>query len=186
MAGVDSATALQLNTFINVGGLCDEDKERLARIGPKVQPFIAKLTDRFYEQLESDPLTGWFVEGRVEQLKVTHLQWLEELFAGDYGEAFVHRQGQIGRAHVKAGIPPLFVAASMSYLRSAFPPLVEEHCEEHVGGEFGACIGAVMRMLDFCQFLIDRAYEEDRMQRLCEATGMSRKLLENLVKLNAK
>lgn len=176
----------QIDTFLNVGGFCSEDMERLKSMGPLIAPHIPELTDSFYRQLAADPLTGPYIEGRVEQLKLTHRQWLNELFAGDYGSGFVQRQEQIGRTHVNARIPPLFVAASMSFLRSAFPKLIEDKCADQTARGFGACLGSILRLLDFCQFLIDRAYEEDRLRRLTDATGMSRRLLENLVMLNAK
>ncbi|MBI1194644.1 MAG: hypothetical protein GC138_02180 [Gammaproteobacteria bacterium] len=55
-------------------------------------------------------------------------------------------------------------------------------------GSAGACrlSSAVLRALDLCQFLIDHAYEQDRLRRLSEVTGLSGTLLENLITLKKK
>lgn len=92
------------------------------------------------------------------------------------------RQRRIGEVHVAAGIPPLFVAASMSFLRGAFPEEIEIAART-VGDPIGICTGVVLRLLDLCQYLIDSAYEAERMRRLTAATGMSLVLLENLIAL---
>ncbi len=49
-----------------------------------------------------------------------------------------------------------------------------------------ALSSAIVRMLDLCHFLIDYAYEQDRLKRLTQATGLSLPLLENLMMLKAK
>lgn len=85
-----------LSTFCNVGGLCREDQEILSQIGPQITPHIPALTDAFYAVLQSDPQMAPYVEGRVEQLKKTHIAWMNELFCGEYGPEFIQRQEHIG------------------------------------------------------------------------------------------
>ena len=83
------------------------------------------------------------------------------------------RQRRIGEVHVAAG---------MSFLRGAFPAEIEIAARA-VGDPIGICTGVVLRLLDLCQYLIDSAYEAERMRRLTAATGMSLVLLENLISL---
>jgi hypothetical protein len=129
-----------------------------------VNPTLPKLTERFYEQLQSDPATAAMLTGRVEALKMTHLAWLKELFSGVGADALVSRQEMIGRMHVKAKVPPVFVAASMSFLRAEFP--------KHFAGVFNdksesaQATTSILRTLDVCQYLIDRAYNECLMDNL--------------------
>lgn len=177
---------VDLQALTSINGLSDEDFRHLAHLGPMVKPHIPSMTDAFYDRLQAEPQTAPHVAGRVEQLKTTHIAWLTSLFEGNYGEDFVARQERIGKAHVVAKIPPLFVAASMSFLRAAFTELLDKLALEQAGESVGRCSGAVLRLLDLCQYLIDRAYEEDRLDRLVEATGMSRRLLENLISLNQR
>jgi hypothetical protein len=97
---------------------------------------------------------------------------MSELFSGDYGEAFLERQRRIGEVHVRVGIPPLFVAASMSFLRSAFPAEIEASAQA-MGEPADVYTGAVLRLLDLCQYLIDSSYEE----KFLEAAGISPELM---------
>ena len=70
----------------------------------------------------------------------------------------------------------------MSYLRSAFPKLISQQLNESDNSS-GELASAILKVLDLCQYLIDHAYEQDRLQRLTDATGLSRPLLENLIAL---
>ncbi len=171
-----------IQTLTHISGFSSEDEEHLRHLGQYLVPRLPELTERFYGRLLADDRTRPHVEGRVESLKKTHIAWLTELFAGDYGETFMVRQRRIGEVHVAVGIPPLFVAASMSFLRGAFPEEIEIAARE-IGEPIGVCTGAVLRLLDLCQYLIDSAYEAERMRRLTAATGMSIALLENLISL---
>ncbi len=173
-----------IQTLKNIIGFSIDDENHLRHLGQYLVPRLPDLTDRFYDRLMADDSTRSHLEGRVEQLKKTHIAWLTELFAGDYGEAFMARQRRIGEVHVAAGIPPLFVAASMSFLRGAFPSEIEISARE-IGEPVGVCIGVVLRLLDICQYLIDSAYEAERMRRLTAATGMSLVLLKNLISLRS-
>ncbi len=171
-----------VHALIHISGFSPEDEGHLHHLGQHLVPRLPELTERFYGRLLADDRTRPHVEGRVEQLKKTHIAWLTELFTGDYGEAFIAHQRRVGEAHVAAGIPPLFVAASMSFLRGALPEEIEIAARE-IDDPIGVCVGAVLRLLDLCQYLIDSAYEVERMRRLMAATGMSLVLLEYLFSL---
>ena len=182
--GIEETLEEDLRVFKNVSGFTDADAEKLSNSASLITPHIAAVTDEFYKQLGAEEKTAKYIEGRVDILKTTHIQWLEALFAGNYGPDFVEAQLRIGRAHVSAKIPPLFVASSMSYLRGAFPQLINQKMDNHE--DASALSSAILKLLDLCQFLIDHAYEQDRLKRLTEATGLSRPLLENLIALKAK
>ncbi|MGC9193807.1 MAG: protoglobin domain-containing protein, partial [Thermoplasmata archaeon] len=124
--------------------------------------------------LQDDPQTAPYVEGRVEQLKKTHIAWMNELFSGDYGPEFIQRQERIGDVHVKVRVPPLFVAASMSFLRATFPTIVAKNVHDH--DLAGKAVGSLLRLLDLCQYLIDRKYNGTLMENL----GISPALLTRL------
>jgi hypothetical protein len=181
---IDETLKEELRIFKNVSAFTENDEAKLRESASVIIPHIAAVTDEFYKQLADEPKTAKYIEGRVDHLKTTHIQWLHALFTGSYDETFIESQLRIGRTHVSAKIPPLFVASSMSYLRSAFPKLINE--EIHDDKAAGELAGAVLRILDLCQYLIDHAYEQDRLKRLTEATGLSRPLLENLIALKNK
>jgi len=182
---IDENLDEELRIFKKVSGLSENDENTLREAVSVILPHIGPLTETFYEQLTAEPKTAEYIEGRVDLLKKTHTQWIEALFSGNYDEAFIESQLRIGRTHVSAKIPPLFVASSMSYLRSAFPKLINQEFsnDEKKAGDISS---SVLRVLDLCQYLIDYAYEQDRLKRLTDATGLTRPLLENLIALKAK
>lgn len=171
-----------ISTLIHINGFSATDAEHLKHVGEFLIPKIPKITDKFYERLLAEERTKVFVEGRVEILKKTHILWMEKLFHGKYDHDFFVSQQKIGEKHVAAGISPLFVAASMSFLRGALPEEIEDAAKA-IGESVGICTGALLRLLDICQYLIDSAYEAERMRRLSSATGMRLPLLENLISL---
>ena len=163
-----------LSTFCNVSGFGLEDQSIMAQIGPRIVPHLPELTERFYEALQRDPQTSPYIAGRLELLKKTHNDWMLDLFGGDYGEAFIGRQKRIGEIHVKVQVPPLFVAASMSFLRSALPTVIMQNLGYGETAESG--VAAVLRLLDLCQYLIDSSYNAALMDNL----GISPALLVRL------
>jgi len=70
----------------------------------------------------------------------------------------------------------------MSYLRSAMAKIIEKELKDKVES-IAELSGAIVRVLDLCHFLIDYAYETDRLKRLTQSTGLSLPLLENLIGL---
>ena len=79
--------------------------------------------------------------------------------------------------HAKLHIAPLFVAASMSFLRSEFPRIITSDMAESVGCSQAELISSILKILDINQFVIDYSYNE----RLIEVTGISKKLLQRLM-----
>jgi len=169
-----------LSTFCHIGGLCAEDQATMARVAPIISPYLPIITDRFYEVLQMDAQTAPYIEGRVDLLKKTHLAWMQDLFSGDYGPEFIRRQERIGETHVKVRVPPLFVAASMSFLRAALPPVIMQHTADHT--ESNMAVASLLRLLDLCQYLIDRKYSEALMDNL----GISQSLLLRLQTIGKK
>ncbi len=163
-----------LEIFCQVGGLSREDQAVLTAVHQYIHPLIPSLTDRFYEVLGEEPEIAPYIAGRVDQLKKTHIVWLESLFAGDYGIEFIKRQEKIGETHVRVRVPPLFVAASMAFLRGALPPVLAAKIPDPA--EAVSATASLLRLFDLCQYLIDRKYAEVLMDNL----GISPALLTRL------
>ncbi len=182
---IDKALKDALRVFQNIGGFNDVDKALLKKHGSDLVSFIPAVTDAFYQQLLEEEQTEKYIEGCVDHLKETHIAWITSLLSGNYDDTFMETQLRIGVTHVEVGIPPLFVASSMSYLRSGLAKVVEKELSDKVES-IADLSGAIVRVLDLSHFLIDYAYEKDRLKRLTQATGLSLPLLENLIALKAK
>jgi hypothetical protein len=165
----------QLKEFIGFGA---EDVQNLRALGPLFQAHGAAITDDFYARLAANPDTGPLIEGRVDKLKRTHMHWMEGLFQGEYGDPYMEERWRIGLVHVRVGIPPWWVEAVTSFLRSAGVGLISS---TYPGLEGAALCQSYLKILDIDLWLINLAYNDERLARLCSFTGMSRKLLERCV-----
>lgn len=160
-------------------GFDADDAARLRELAPLFAAHGPTLTDRFYAKLAADPEQAALIAGRVDALKQTHLRWLNELFAGDYGERYFAERWRIGLAHVRVGVRPWWVEAVTSFLRGEGVALLAAHVDDPTHRT--AAARSLLKILDLDLMIINLAYADDRVDRLCRFTGMSRKLIERCI-----
>lgn len=166
---------VKLKEFI---GFAADDAERLQALAPLFAEHGAAVTDEFYRRLAATPETAPLIEGRVERLKQTHRRWLASLFSGAYEQPYFEERWRIGLTHVRVGIPPWWVEAVTSYLREAGLELI---AVSSPGTEGIAQAQSYLKILDIDLWIINLAYNDERLVRLSTFTGMSRKLIERCV-----
>lgn len=166
-----------LDVLLDVNNFTPADVTKLHKLKAVVEPKLPALTDKFYEQLQGNEVTAVFLEGRVDALKATHLQWMTDLFSREFNEEYIAFLWNVGRVHAKLHIAPLFVAASMSFLRSEFPNVITPEVAAELGFSQAELMSSVLKILDINQFVIDNSYND----RLLEVTGISKKLLQRLM-----
>ncbi|HQT46042.1 MAG: hypothetical protein B7X08_00010 [Acidocella sp. 20-63-7] len=154
----DDADDANMDPLCQTSGFNRADRAILRKVQGHISPFLPELTDRFYSVIVQEPQIAPYLEGRIDQLKITHLSWLKGLFVGDYGGEFIRRQEEIGKAHVRAQIPPIFIAASMAFLRQVFPSLLTANIP--TPEDAAAATASLLRLLSLCQNLIDHKYSQ--------------------------
>lgn len=165
-----------LAIFVLMAGLKETDVHLIQSAAPQVLALLPEVVTRFLQHLKAVP--------EVEQRLTTahqnfpqHLtHWLGNLFTGPHDQQFLEAQHQEGSNNVQKRIPPLYTAFAMSFFRAALPQLLGTHGVSQQYSE-GALTAAILRMLDLCQYLTDRAYTA----RLLEVTGISKTLLDRLM-----
>lgn len=170
-------TYQEMQNFIEFDG---SDTERLKALAPVFAKHGAKITDTFYASLGEYEKTAAIIEGRVDKLKATHGVWMGQLFEGEYGRPFFDQQYRIGQVHVTQNINPEYVEAVTSVLRTYGRIAIYE--EMGSNDEAGAHYDSLCKVLDLALLTINLAYADERIDRISLVTGMSRKLIENLVK----
>jgi len=113
----------------------------------------------------------------AERARALFLYWLELVFTGGYDEKHSLHITKIGLAHVKAGVPPIFMINQMG----AFAREILRRCScdpKH--------LEAVMQALFWNLAVMARSYEMIRLMVFREATGISSEVYERLVHLYTK
>lgn len=167
----------ELDVLLDVNHFTQDDVDRLHKLGPMIEPRLSDLTDSFYKQLLGNPIMAVYLEGRVDALKITHEEWMKALFSVHFNDDYIKTLWNIGRVHARLEIPPLFVSASMSFLRAEFPKFITVEDAEKLNCSQVDLIGSVLKILDINHFVIDGSYYDG----LLEFTGISKKLLHKLM-----
>ncbi|GAB6042710.1 methyl-accepting chemotaxis protein [Endothiovibrio diazotrophicus] len=107
-----------------------KDAELLAGLRPVVEPHAAAIVDAFYGRIVQFPhLTRLIGEAgsNVERLKRTQVDYLVQLFSGDYGLDYFIRRRKIGLIHNRVGLGPGWYLGGYSLYRQLVMPLLVEH-----------------------------------------------------------
>lgn len=155
------------------------DAENLGTLTDFVGDQGPEISEQFYTSLGAYPATAKIIEGRVDALKRTHLDWMLDLTNGEYDRGFFDRQFRIGEVHVAVGIEPAFVESVMSVMRQQFEVRLKVAFGADRGGEL---YRSLVKILDLSLMVINLSYQDERLARISGFTGMSRNLIENLVK----
>ena len=160
------------------------DVANLKALAPILLRHQQAITDYFYEQINQTPETAKLVAGRVDALKRTHGVWFGELLGGQYDQPYFETRWRIGLAHVRIGLGPHWVEGIMSIVRTkALAALAQEISDSK---EMANRYTSLLKVLDLDLFVINLAYQDERLVRLTRFTGMKRGLIENVIRMPDK
>ena len=164
-------------------GLTPDKETLLQAAAPAIKPGLEGVTDRFYTELQRIDKTAPFIEGRLEQLKSTHLAWLEGLFTGPYDEGYTRAMYRVGQVHVKVDLPVEFMSGGMSLIAEE---LITLSCRIHEAEphHLPPLLKAINAVMGFSLLIMQQSYQSSslsaELDRFLAITGMSRTLFENL------
>lgn len=164
-------------------GFTPEHEALLREAGPRLRPRLPGVTDGFYQVLLSIPEARPFLEGRMDKLRHTHLEWLERLFTGPYDAGFTRYLYDVGVAHVRVRLPVEFMACGITQIGNH---LLEELAALYGddGPRLARTARAVNGVLGFSQVIMQESYQSSllarELDRFLTVTGISRTLFENL------
>ncbi len=108
-----AAVLEELKSFL---AFSQQDAANLRELAELVQPHLAQVVERFCRHIASHPGTWQVLTGGAAQrsrLFQALTGWLSELFCGRYDHSYARRRAQIGSTHVRVGLRPHFMIASM-------------------------------------------------------------------------
>ena len=100
-------------------GLDTADAERLAALGPALEPHLPALAELFYRKILEHPNAARVLSGpeQLGRLKLTLQHWARRLFSGCYDLDYAQDRMAIGRRHVTMGVPQRYVISAMDVVR---------------------------------------------------------------------
>lgn len=110
--------------------------EALRRLRPHLEARIDGLMDRFYGHVTREPgLSRLFSSDHALQhaRAAQRRHWMESVFRGDFGEAYMATVEAIGHAHERVGLEPRFYMAGYCFMLNALQALIQEVFRDQPG-----------------------------------------------------
>ncbi len=107
----------EVRRSLNLG---PQEEALLRAAAPVLEPEVPGWVDAFYARLVTDPVAMSILadEARVLRLKRSLKAWFHELFALPLDAAYERARAEIGRVHMRIGMPAHLMVTSMSHLKA--------------------------------------------------------------------
>ena len=148
-------------------GWTAEDAARVSRAGTLLRPYLPALIDDFYSEIKRHPEADkvFADEHQVERLKLSLLNWLEQLFSGPYDSEYAIHRWQVGRRHVDVGLDHIYAHAALARLRRGLArALLTQWPAE--ANDFDETLNSLNALIDLDLAKIEDAYAAEYLDRL--------------------
>ena len=162
-----------LDDLVALMGLTDEEKSAIAACQSGAEANADAMIDAFYDRLLAQDATSEFLEGMVDHLRMTLKGWFIALFSGEYDSKYVNSRLEIGKTHVRIGLPVRYPLAMMDILM--------EHGEKVAGSNGETAQKAFRKLAALDIAIFNQAYENTQLNHLAELVGnerLARRLLQ--------
>jgi PAS domain S-box-containing protein len=130
------------------------------RAGPEFPRIALEFYDRIREHVEAhDVFTG---EEQIQRLQRSLVSWLFRVCGGRYDEQYHEQTAQIGRVHVKIGLPQRYMLTAMALIRVALLRI----CDREFGDRAAATREALIRILDLELAIMLGTYQDSFVERM--------------------
>lgn len=126
-------------------------------------PHFERIAQEFYDRIRQHEeahavFTG---EAQIARLQRSLVKWMDRLFCGEYDEAYFAAISQIGRVHVKVGLPQRYMFTAMALIRASLTQIAERQAID--GPRIAATISA---LLDLELAIMLESYRDDFVARI--------------------
>ncbi|GMU35727.1 MAG: hypothetical protein HS101_01695 [Planctomycetia bacterium] len=159
--GMSGELFAQFQRFVEFTG---KDKLALLEARQRLRPFFESVVDEFYGTLLHDPEAQAILDaeiGRLERLRQNLRQWVDQLFCGEYDQAYFEQRSRIGRTHVRIELPQHLMFFGMSVIRRELVRVIIEARLPNAA----VVISAVHKLLDLELAVMNDSYREDFVDR---------------------
>ena len=110
-------------------GFSEEDARLLQAVDARMDPYLAAMSERFYDQITQHPEAGKVFTGgqeQIDRLKRTLQVYAKRLFRGPFDEDYAAGRYKIGVRHVLIGLPQRYMISAMGVVRIHLPECLGE------------------------------------------------------------
>ena len=154
----------------------DTDAAELRAFGAVASPRFRAIAEEFYDRIREheaahDVFTG---EAQIERLKCSLVRWMDRLCQGPHDEAYFLERANVGRVHVKIGLPQRYMFTAMALIRASLVAIADTMPAERAA----AVRHTLARALDIELAIMLETYHEDVIARLHRLEASDRAQLE--------
>jgi len=182
MSDVDFAQIGQYAKLFS--GLTPEREALIAEVGIKISPHLPEVTENFYINLQKVSKAAPYLEGKIDNLKQTHLAWLQLVFTGQYDQSYVEFMYRVGYVHVQVDLPVEFMSGGITLITNELIKIVSELYADEPEKCF-EILSAINATFGFSLLVMQASYQasvSEVLNRFLSITGMSQVLFEKLSK----
>lgn len=159
-----------LEDLVVLMGLTDDEKAVLATLNDAAEAAVDTMLGDFYARLTAHaPTAEYFAEQMAhDHAKKSLRAWFVDLFSGNYGSEYVQGRLQIGRTHVRIGLPVRYPLAMMDVIMN------HAHRITANAADTALATTAFNKLLALDIAVFNQAYEDTQLQHLAEMVGNER------------
>ena len=150
----------------------ERDGALLVEFGHKAAPEFPRIAQEFYDRIREhgdahDVFTG---EEQIQRLQRSLVLWLSRVCSGTYDEAYHEQTSQIGRVHVRIGLPQRYMLTAMALIRVELLRIADRDTSTEGAGTREALI----RVLDLELAIMLETYHDSFVERIRVAARQER------------
>ncbi len=168
----DTAVAALFEEMKRYVRFSEADAAALRALGEHAEPHFPAITAEFYDRIREHEAAHEVLkdEAQIKRLERSLARWMKRVCTGPYDARYVAETAEIGRVHVRVGLPQRYMFTAMALIRVALGRIADEH----LGDRATAAREALARVLDlelaimletYRDALIAKVQRVDRLER---------------------
>src|SRR3954465_8801354 len=140
------------------------DSELLLAFRARATPEFPRIAQEFYDRIREhaeahDVFTG---EEQIQRLQRSLVLWMARVCGGVYDEEYYEQTAQIGRVHVRIGLPQRYMLTAMALIRVSLLKIVDRIPEVAAA----ATREALIRVLDLELAIMLETFKDSLVERI--------------------
>jgi uncharacterized membrane protein (DUF373 family) len=157
-----------------------EDEENLPKASWIAEKYKEEFIEEFYRYLENFSDTSKYLPD--EETRSRHKErikgWFVSLFTSKYDAQYLRGLYRIGETHVKIGLPPHYVQASMNFVRNYIADRITR--EMGCSPEANSILSSINKALDLNLDVMINSFREEELNLYLSSGKYQRLLIENI------